>query len=80
VKLGIEAPSTIPVHRQEVYEEIQRNKSRSMTGFQDHNGRSTGTGPYIQHSSRAGTQKAFRRQGSSPIDVENKARYQKSRA
>ena len=31
VKLGIEAPSTIPVHRQEVYDEIQRNNQQAMT-------------------------------------------------
>jgi len=31
VKLGIEAPSTIPVHRQEVYEEIQRNNQQALT-------------------------------------------------
>ena len=31
VKLGIEAPSTIPVHRQEVYEEIQRNNQQAAT-------------------------------------------------
>ncbi|HSY17148.1 MAG TPA: carbon storage regulator CsrA [Candidatus Acidoferrales bacterium] len=31
VKLGIEAPSSIPVHRQEVYEEIQRNNQQALT-------------------------------------------------
>jgi carbon storage regulator len=34
VKLGIQAPATIPVHRQEVYEEIQRNNQAA-----GHNGR-----------------------------------------
>jgi len=29
VRLGIEAPQTIPVHRQEVYEAIQRENRRS---------------------------------------------------
>ncbi len=28
VKLGISAPSDVPVHRQEVYDEIQRNNQR----------------------------------------------------
>jgi carbon storage regulator len=33
VKLGIQAPTSIPVHRQEVYEEIQRsNKAALNTG------------------------------------------------
>src|SRR5262245_60298670 len=31
VKLGIEAPSSVPVHRQEVYDEIQRNNQEALT-------------------------------------------------
>lgn len=27
IRLGIEAPKEVPVHRQEVYEEIQREKA-----------------------------------------------------
>jgi carbon storage regulator len=30
VKLGIEAPLEVPVHRQEVYEEIQRNNKEAL--------------------------------------------------
>ena len=30
VKLGIEAPNTVPVHRQEVYDEIQRNNREAL--------------------------------------------------
>ena len=31
VKLGIEAPKEVPVHRQEVYDEIQRNNREALT-------------------------------------------------
>jgi len=30
VKIGIEAPASVPVHRQEVYEEIQRNNQKAV--------------------------------------------------
>ena len=31
VKVGIEAPADVPVHRQEVYEEIQRSNKQALT-------------------------------------------------
>jgi carbon storage regulator len=31
VKVGIEAPANIPVHRQEVYDEIQKNNQEALT-------------------------------------------------
>ena len=31
VKVGIEAPLDLPVHRQEVYEEIQRSNKQALT-------------------------------------------------
>ena len=31
VKLGIQAPAEVPVHRQEVYVEIQENNEKAMT-------------------------------------------------
>jgi carbon storage regulator len=30
VKIGVEAPASVPVHRQEVYEEIQRNNQQAL--------------------------------------------------
>jgi carbon storage regulator len=34
IKLGIEAPREVPVHRQEVYEEIQKNNQEALTEHQ----------------------------------------------
>ena len=31
VKLGVQAPMDVPVHRQEVYEEIQRSNKQAIT-------------------------------------------------
>jgi carbon storage regulator len=31
VRLGIQAPQDVPVHRQEVYEEIRRNNCEALT-------------------------------------------------
>ena len=31
IKLGIDAPMEVPVHRQEVYDEIQRNNQEALT-------------------------------------------------
>jgi carbon storage regulator len=30
VKIGIEAPASVPVHRQEVYDEIQRSNQQAL--------------------------------------------------
>ena len=34
VKIGIEAPASVPVHRQEVYDEIQHNNREALTNNQ----------------------------------------------
>lgn len=36
VRLGIQAPVEIPVHRQEVYEAIQREKEKGASGATGH--------------------------------------------
>jgi len=33
VKIGIEAPSSVSIHRQEVYDEIQHNNKQAVTGL-----------------------------------------------
>lgn len=36
VKVGIEAPKSVPVHRQEVYAEIQRNNQEALALTRQH--------------------------------------------
>lgn len=36
VKVGIDAPADVPVHRQEVYEEIQRSNQGALIRSQQH--------------------------------------------
>jgi carbon storage regulator len=31
VKIGVDAPASVPVHRQEVYDEIQRSNQQALT-------------------------------------------------
>lgn len=41
VKLGINAPKSIPVHRREVYEAIERNRIQNLIEGSDSNGTHT---------------------------------------
>ena len=44
VKLGIQAPSELPVHRQEIFDAIQRNKQAQNTGQAPPSSQNVGTG------------------------------------
>ena len=52
IKLGISAPLEVPVHRQEVYEEIQKNNVGALTNNQPPLPRNVTRSPQIFQSHR----------------------------
>lgn len=66
VKVGIEAPMDVPVHRQEVYDEIQRNNEQALTNKR-------GALPKLPLSSFAKSEKSSKRPAENAIPSDVKA-------
>jgi carbon storage regulator len=62
VKVGIEAPIDVPVHRQEVYEEIQRSNQQALT-------RQSAPLPKLPLPRIAASPKPFRAANNSSVEV-----------
>ena len=67
VKVGIEAPADVPVHRKEVYEEIQRSNQQALTrqsaplprlAGTARKPQETGNPPVLRRTKKTGLQKA----------------------
>lgn len=65
VKVGIEAPMDVPVHRQEVYEEIQRSNQQALT-------RQSALLPKLPLAPSADQTKPFRAANNSSVEAKTK--------